>query len=243
MFSYIKKLFTDRPTHRSRYYHYISDSKVDMMLPQIPKKFLSGIEVELGFDLGVVKGHLAGAATDLESRVKKLEIVESYLNENGSITRDVLLNGWLRGRIAARMGGFSECPGLLLISGEYEGRVLLLVGSEANLVSGVSETKNESGWSFAPRLFQRLESYLERNYDLADIKTEGKILPSKNVEDLLFGGQGGSAREMKRLLYGLAKSELPEQTYELEFLARIFYDDQDNRKPLVIGSPLFVADA
>jgi hypothetical protein len=41
-----------------RYYQYISDSKVDMLLPQIPLKAKQKITSEIGFDIKILSGKI-----------------------------------------------------------------------------------------------------------------------------------------------------------------------------------------
>ncbi|MGH9894906.1 MAG: DUF7019 family protein, partial [bacterium] len=47
-----------------KYYHYISNTKAEMLFPQIPSKILSGLKAEIGFDFGVLNGKLTAEHSD-----------------------------------------------------------------------------------------------------------------------------------------------------------------------------------
>ena len=65
-----------------RYFSYISDAKVDMLLPQIPKGRRETIAAELGFNVALLSGRIRAEASILDTRVARLLAVERYIRDN-----------------------------------------------------------------------------------------------------------------------------------------------------------------
>ena len=65
-----------RSPSRMRFYQYISDSKVDMLLPQIPLKAKQKITAEIGFDIKILTAKLKTERDSLDDRVSRLLVVE-----------------------------------------------------------------------------------------------------------------------------------------------------------------------
>lgn len=65
-----------------KYYVYISDTKVDMLYSQIPKKILDKIAVELGINLGIFSLTAKGKGNQEETRYEKLKLVVNYIENN-----------------------------------------------------------------------------------------------------------------------------------------------------------------
>lgn len=226
-----------------RFYHYISDSKLEMLFPQIPPKFLGGLKVELGFDFGLLKGKLAGENTSPAGRIAQAQAVERYLEEKCQIVETAEQHVWLRGSFSARIGFLTGCPGLVLIGGEYQGATLLLAGSESHLLSGSTNPGKDKGWSFMPRLLSGLRDYLNQGYDTLDLTTEDRIKPAEVAFDYIFGGKFGSGSSMRFALHRLPEESLPPPNLPLKFLARIFFaSEKGGDEKLLLGSPVYVAD-
>jgi len=226
-----------------RYYHYISESKVEMLFPQIPPKFLGGLKVELGFDFGLLKGKLAGEDVSPAGLIAKAQAVERYLEKQGEIVEAAEQHVWLRGSFTARMGFLTDCPGLVLFGGDFQGATLLLAGSESHLLSGSMNAGKDKGWSFMPRLLSGLRDYLNQGYDTLDINTANRIKPAEVAFDYIFGGRVGSGSSMRFALYRLPEESLPPPDMQLKFLARVFFTSENGgEEKLILGSPIYVAD-
>jgi hypothetical protein len=85
-----------------KYYVYISDSKLDMLYPQIPLGLRDRIAVELRIDLKVAAISLSERPSQ-ETRLSRLRVVTDYLErestigglgEPGAFVRDVLPMRW-----------------------------------------------------------------------------------------------------------------------------------------------------
>ena len=225
-----------------RYYQYISDAKAEMLFQQIPAGFLDGLKVELGFDFGLFKGKLGGEQPSKASRVARVEAVERYLDKNDIIKSEPEEKSWLRGSFSAKVGYLSDCPGLVLFGGTFNGATLILAGSEAHLLSGSANPGKDVGWSFMPRLLDALRDYLDFNYDFLDISTKGKLHPAEVAEDRIFGGSVGSGSSMVEALRTIPEQSLRGIEMDVSFLARMFWVKANgNGQVLALGSPLYVA--
>lgn len=220
-----------------RYYHYISNAKVDMLFPQIPAEFLSGLKVELGFNFGLLQGKVVGEQRDPTTDVARVQALEKFFEKEGLIQTDLEEGTWFRGSFIARSGFLPTCPGLILFGGRLNDGVLLLAGSEAHLISGSANPGKDRGWSFMPRTLDSLKTYLKMNFDLSS--------PGITAESMVFGGvrrlEGGGA--MFSAFSSIPEDSLPEPETEFSFLARIFLVRTNNQdKRLALGSPLYVAE-
>jgi hypothetical protein len=61
------------------YYEYISDSKVDILLPQVPTAFKQKIAIEVGVNLKVFSAKASTEHTTLEDRVSRVRVVARHL--------------------------------------------------------------------------------------------------------------------------------------------------------------------
>jgi len=83
-----------------RYFTYISDAKVDMLLPQIRTGKKQTIAAELGFNAALLSGKIRAEAAMLDTRVARLLAVEKYIRANEAFDKSGT-QGWLE-RIGAR---------------------------------------------------------------------------------------------------------------------------------------------
>jgi len=67
-----------------KYYLYISNSKLDMMFPQVPSKLADQVATELGINTGVLRASVK-AREVTETRVSKLQVVTQYLLESDQV--------------------------------------------------------------------------------------------------------------------------------------------------------------
>jgi len=68
-----------------KYYLYISDAKVDMLLPQVPHKARKKTSAELGFDLKILNAKYKTEAETDSDRITRLEAVVDFIHEYGNI--------------------------------------------------------------------------------------------------------------------------------------------------------------
>lgn len=226
------------------YYHYISNTKVDMLYPQIPQEFLDGIKVELGFNIGILQGKLAGQHHDRNTTVARAKAIETFFEKEGLLKPEIIEGMWLQTEFTARTGFLPDCPGLVLFGGRIDDTVLLLAGSEANMTSGSPNQGNSQGWSFMPRVLHALNDFLRRDFDLLVNETIGDSYSGKCAASMVFGGEDHvRAGAMFHAFLNLPKDALPEPEVNLSFLARIFLVRSNQRgERLAIGSPLYISE-
>ena len=68
-----------------KYYLYISDTKVDMILPQVPHETKRKIATQLGFDFKILKAGRKAEQETEENRITRLESVLSFIREFGNV--------------------------------------------------------------------------------------------------------------------------------------------------------------
>lgn len=68
-----------------RFFSYISDAKVEMLLPQIPAGNKQTIAAELGLNVALLSGRIRAEIESLDNRVARLLAVEKYIRANESI--------------------------------------------------------------------------------------------------------------------------------------------------------------
>jgi hypothetical protein len=67
-----------------KYYIYISNSKLDMMFPQVPKQLADQVATELGVNTGLLKASVKPREVT-ETSISKLQVVTQYLLSSGAV--------------------------------------------------------------------------------------------------------------------------------------------------------------
>ncbi|GAA4616078.1 DUF7019 family protein [Saccharopolyspora hordei] len=140
-----------------RYYLYISDSKVDMLLSQIDPRFAAPRTTEFGVDLRLVSAKRSAdrAATD---RFARLDRVVRHLQDFGDLgTVDEpgqFFGGVLPMRWAAMPG--EADPSLVFLGGWSDRTVVGLGGSARHLLGAAPGTSQPSSSSLAPTMLDQL---------------------------------------------------------------------------------------
>jgi hypothetical protein len=231
----------DKKNMASRFYHYISDAKLDMLFDQIPLSWLDGMKAEIGFDFAVLKGKVsAGDKPTSQAREAKVQAVEKLLTREGKIEEIPREGAWLRASFNCCVGFLENSPGLVLFGGTFEGYTLLLAGSSHHLISGSPGTvTNNISWSFVPHLLQSIRGYID-DYDVDENEwydDDGNPSNSYLARKLIFGAIAGPSpydflARIPRLL--------PGPSVRMHTLCRIFCLEQEHL--LALGSPLYVYD-
>ncbi|MDX8392917.1 MAG: SAVMC3_10250 family protein, partial [Mariprofundaceae bacterium] len=84
-----------------RYFLYISDAKVNMLLPQIPSAIKATISARLGFNVGVLSGELQTERLSLDDRIHRLDAVEQHLLSTQTLGTCDKPDTWIRGEGSA----------------------------------------------------------------------------------------------------------------------------------------------
>lgn len=229
-----------------KYYLYISDSKVDMLLPQIPRQAKQKIATELKIDIKIFGASRKTERTTEEDRISRLQAVAEYISNNEDVGTPDQPAEYFSGTLPMRWGPFgleeqgnsrADDSPIVYFSGSTE-QTLVGLGGSAKHVIGNTGGSNPHDWggSSGPVLLQllmnvtgtkvqHLESHFRINVDRFD-----------NLHILGL-----------RMEATFGMMEGPEQ--RLEFLAkRILAGERpvvpQGEKPFVtLGTPLYVAMA
>jgi hypothetical protein len=247
-----------------QYYVYISDAKIDMLLPQIPGPRRRRITREIGVNWKILSAKQTAEYDTEQHRVHRLRAVESYIRTNETVGSVSAPNSWFAGKLPMWWGPINFMShrsvghdlvwftGLESAEGEHP-TVLGLGGSTAHLLTRQSNPSDQlaGGDSMLYGITATLESIgwssgedVEVAVQLADtdrLQSE----PSNQAEDapymsllqatyLLLQWQSGEYR------VGVT----PAQT--LDFLARRLTDGSivgldGISRHVVVGTPLYVA--
>ncbi len=136
---------------KPKYYIYISDTKVEMLFAQIPKKLLYSLSSELEINLGFLKTKFSEGVPET-SKYTKLQIVTEYLKKNNDIGTIGQPKSYFRGQIPLKWGPLTLelirlesdlKPQIACFVGSTKTTLLYLVGSWRHVV-GSTESGNIS---------------------------------------------------------------------------------------------------
>jgi hypothetical protein len=219
-----------------RYYIYVSDAKVDMLLPQLDSSFQRKRTVEWNLNLKVL-GAKRGTETALgENRFARLEAVVKYLENHGDLGSVDEPGQFFRGSLPMRWGPvaeYHEDSGLFYFAGRTDETILGMVGSAAHVIGVTSDRQGASaGYALSP-----LTETLRGDRDAGDVfpdpaaKTspeQGAINAVHYTTTIFPGPEQNLEFIAKRLIRG--KSLLPDLP-----------DHPETDKSVLLGTPLYVA--
>lgn len=197
-----------------RFYLYVSQTKVDMLLSQIPKVGVQSIAAKLKIDLSILEVEVEAT---IDSRLDRTRLVESYLQEHAWVGD--LDDGaeYIAGTMPLSWG---EIEGAVIFAGVRGGTGLALTGSTHSLI-GVEERARKNG------------SLLAATY----ASVRGLMHEATKAEG------SGIVTDVTRLYDATRHAFEALPTQKLEFLAKRFVSRGTPEQRLVLGSPIFVAMA
>ncbi len=216
-----------------RYYVYISDAKVDMLLPQVDAGFTRRRATEVGISLKFVSARrsVESAASD---RVARLERVVRHLDDFGDVGTVDAPGQYVRGRLPMRWGPLPLGPSpLVYFGGRTERPIVGLGGASGHVLGAPVPTQGaapaEQELPFAPSTAPGLLAGLTAavTADGADGAPQPDALASVQLANRTLRGAEQEVEFLaKRLLHG------PIPYPEL---------DGHDGVTVLLGSPLFVA--
>lgn len=232
------------------YYVYVSDSKVDMLLPQIRRARDRKVSREMSAHVGPVSAKQTSETRPLEDRIHRLRVVVDHLRSKEQLGTIDLPGPWIEDELDLQWGmlnHFHMAAGeqVAWFSGYRDGVYLGMGGSASHLIGyGTADGGFRAG-SLAPTLLAALseEVALVLDEDEAD-RIEGRnrlaAVPelARDLEDETLRGIAGVA----------ASHHFPAQ--RMRFVAKrllwgpTWTPDADGRAveaTAVLGTPLFVA--
>jgi len=215
-----------------RYYTYISDAKVDMILPQVPTGVREKVAAELGFNLGFISGKLGSETQTLETRVARLGVVERYILETETIGTPSQPAKWIRGQVP--MSAMDIWDGCLFFLGEGDNWILALAGSKKHLAGAAAPETVSVPFSFLPDIASILSRWTETQPEMLD------AIPERLGADSLAAGISQGAKAWLEIIVwcsGLHERSLKQTA---SFLAKRLLSDQYAGINVVLASPLYV---
>ncbi len=143
-----------------KYFLFVSDAKVDMLLPQIPQESKSKLAAEIGVNVGVLSAKLkseqdTGVKPDSISR---LNAVSNFLRNTQNIGTVDEPEAWVEGTQDVRIVYPTSSRQAVFFVGRSETQTrFALAGSSAHLISRKTST-DDIGWSFLPDLMIQLRA-------------------------------------------------------------------------------------
>lgn len=210
-----------------RYYVYISDSKVDMLLQQVDPGFARKRATEVGVSLKFVSAKRKVEAP-VSDRVARLERVVRHLDDFCDVGTVDKPGQYVRGRLPMRWGPLASGQAYLVyFGGSTEHTIVGLGGASGHVLGASASAPAEQGQVFAPSTMPGLLAGLA-----AAVTADGDTVSTSAL---------ASVHLANRLM------RCAEQ--EVEFLAKRLlhgpspYPELDAHEGMIVllGSPLFVA--
>ena len=212
-----------------KYYLYVSDTKLDMLFAQLPRRLLDDVAGELKLDLKILAVSLKQGASE-PTRYSKLALVCRYLEKHERIGSIDAPEAYFRGSAVVRwgpFGGFND-QRLIYFGGATEATVFGLGGSPEHVIGAPGGTATHAS-SVTPCLTAILceDLALEPPTDL-------------DISGLSIRQMQPSAIDATRL----ATERMQGVEQHVEFLARrLLYQPKAEgfQKGVLLGSPIYVA--
>jgi hypothetical protein len=201
--------------HLPKYYLYISSTKVDSLLPQIPPKFVKSFEAEIKINAGMlsatVKGKPVSEQPELSARVG---LLSAYLEEKEQIGSIMLPDRYIKGVASLQYGVVAEYASDLAFFGGYvDGVKIGLIGASSSLIGSVSSSDaNHAPYYYTLKFLNGLAQ--------SDKKMPRKP-PYYSYSQAI----------------DIALQALPPVSSRVEFLARTLYSKAD----IIVATPIYVA--
>ena len=179
-----------------KYYLYIADAKVDMLLSQIKPGVRKKISSVLGIDVKIFTAKRTVESNEGADRIARLEAVLEFIRKYGNLGTvddpDEYIDDSLPMRFMVTKPHFSS--DLIYLSGRTKSSVIGLGGSAANVIgarpSGDEHWKSNSNTYM---LMQKLHHILEGQgvkkgeeddalWPVANLEIDGKKTPYENIE-------------------------------------------------------------
>ena len=218
-----------------RYYLYISDAKVNMLLPQVPGALQRKVSAKFGFDIKLLSGSLETERATLDNRVARLAAVETYLVENEPIGTPGQPASWIQGTVDAKFLDIGN-GAILFVTGDATS-ILALGGSAHHLVGAATPERVGIPFSFFPGLATQLTSLIDNRPDWL-VGMDEKTLRSVLAPDVDQGFDAWASV----VIWARAHAQAGVQ--KLQFLAkRLVTTKTQQDVTITMASPLFIASA
>jgi hypothetical protein len=212
--------FSWRRSPPLRYYLYISQSKLDVLIPQLPESRLRALTADIRINMGVVAAGVAKPATAASPELSaKAGVLTDYLEKQQGWVGSLADPGrYVRDIASLRHGVMRDyAADLAVFAGVVNGLKLALIGSPASLIGAAADTEANHSVDY---------------YLLRFLSDAAESLPSE--EDLSQDDRQRFGHAIDRALsVGLS---LPAKL-NLEFLAKPLFRSDG----MLVATPIWVA--
>jgi hypothetical protein len=210
------------------YYHYISDSKVDMLLQQIDPGALKGRQTEFSLGLRVLGAKRTVVSAPGSDRIARLERVLRHLGDTESVgTLDAPASFFwglmpMQWRIIP-----SDLSGpLAFFGGTWESTTIGLGGSSRHLIGGGAPESGFATGSMTPALLEGIAS---------------SALEDELVVDAVEDEIDGDLDALQTVRKAVAAMSGPTQTFEFVAKRLLHGDCGAPGESVLLGTPVYVA--
>jgi hypothetical protein len=131
---------------RVKYYLYISDAKVDMLLPQVPHAIKKKTATEMGFDLKVLKATRTTEEETEDDRITRLETVVAFIREYGNVGTIDTPDEFIDDTALMSFGPTDRGP-MAYFAGETQQTIFGLAGSASHLIGNSDKSREWPSYS------------------------------------------------------------------------------------------------
>jgi hypothetical protein len=210
-----------------KFYIYVSDSKVDMLLAQIPHDAQQTLATEFKVDLKIFSASRRSQEEVEENRFTRLEVVTTFIREFGNIGTIDEPDEFIEGSMEMQWGPYSfdkENPPVYF-GCSTERTIFGMGGSMKHLVGSTGDSHPHSH-SITPVLVRYLEQELQ-----------GTNLEAENDQ------QRRNGIDWSLCAVELATTQMKGPKQPLEFMAKrlLYGNGYSKKKKVLLASPLYVA--
>ncbi|ROO52209.1 hypothetical protein EDC02_7119 [Micromonospora sp. Llam0] len=222
-----------------RYYVYISDSKIDMLLSQIDRGFMTKRTSEIGVNLKVLTAKRTAEPAEID-RIARLERVVGYLQDYGDLGSVDEPGQFFGGLLPMQWGPFpgSEPSSLVFFGGQTDHAVVGLGGSDRHVLGALPAS---DGPAMPSSLMPTILDHLSTSSDVED---ELVVEAAGDIHDVLDRSDRAAlvtVHQAVRRLRGVAQN--------VEFVAKRLlhgpspfpHSDPRADMSVLLGSPIYVA--
>lgn len=216
-----------------KYYVYISDAKVDMLLPQIPHEEKKRLATEFKFDLKLLSGSRRTETESEDNRFTRLEAVVAYIREFGNIGSVDEPAEYIEDNLEMRWGPYepdNKTEPLVYFGGTTDQTIVGLGGSLVHVIGNTGTSATDSA-SATPVLLARLKK--ELSIDRPIVSSDNDALNSALAQP-----GDWSLRAVE-----LATTQMEGPMQLMEFMARrlLYGRGISKKKKVLLATPLYVA--
>jgi hypothetical protein len=240
-----------------KYYTYISDAKVDMLLPQVPHPPKKRIATEFKVDFKVVSAARKREFDTDDNRISRLEAVSDFIFEYGDVGTVDRPGEYIAGTLPMcwreLRNSRTRESAVILFCSETEHTQLALGGSVKHLIGNTPQANADFIGSNLNHLLYFFAKSFEETLSQEGIAQLSDFKELLNKVELESHGQPISERIIAYLSLGTVSllvwwnfadwSRKPKQN--LEFLAKrlLFKESTDGKKQVLLATPIYVAMA